>query len=149
VSYVLSNNADFDVTYEFTGIASINGQAPSEAALLAFPADATSGTATWNFGEVVTTTENDIPTAGPIVPRIRILYHARVNNDTATDAGDALRNGATVTYAHGETAATQTLNATTAQVTAIESALTVSKTVSAVTPAPLTGGSILQYVVTV
>ena len=29
VSYVLADNADFGVTYEFTGIATINGQAPS------------------------------------------------------------------------------------------------------------------------
>ena len=32
VSYVLADNADFDVSYEFVGIASINGQPPSEAA---------------------------------------------------------------------------------------------------------------------
>ena len=39
VSYFLSDNADFDITYEFAGIASINGQPPSEAAFNATPAD--------------------------------------------------------------------------------------------------------------
>ena len=38
VSYVLADNADFDITYEFIDIASINGQAPAEAAF-----DAASG----------------------------------------------------------------------------------------------------------
>ena len=59
VSYLLENNAGFDITYTFEGIATINGQAPGEAAFNAFPADGTSGSAVWNIGTVVTQTEND------------------------------------------------------------------------------------------
>ena len=53
VSYFLADNADYDVTYEFAGIASINGQAPSEAAFNAVPADGANGTAAWDIGAIV------------------------------------------------------------------------------------------------
>ena len=70
VSYFLSDNADFDVTYEFAGIASINGQAPGEAAFNAVPADGASGTATWDIGSVVTEIEDD-SAVNDITPYIR------------------------------------------------------------------------------
>ena len=71
VSYFLvSDNADFDVTYDFAGIVSINGQAPDEAAFNAVPADGRSGIATWNIGTVVTETEDD-STVNDITPYIR------------------------------------------------------------------------------
>ncbi|MGY8806043.1 MAG: hypothetical protein ACKVK6_17630, partial [bacterium] len=60
VSYVLSHNADFDITYQFDGIATLNGLAPSEGAITAFPGDETSGTAIWTIGSVVTLTEDDL-----------------------------------------------------------------------------------------
>ncbi|MEJ2157423.1 MAG: isopeptide-forming domain-containing fimbrial protein [Desulfobacteraceae bacterium] len=62
LSYVLENAAPYAITYTFQGIAAINGAAPGEAAMIAFPADETSGSAVWNIGTVTTQTEND--TAG-------------------------------------------------------------------------------------
>ena len=149
LSYVLSNNADFDIGYSFVGIASINGQPPAESAFTAFPADNTSGTAVWDIGTVVTQTEDDTGGAPAITPAIRIDYYARSNNDLNTNVGSTLQNGVTVNYRNGETAAQETLSASTATVTVIESTLSVAKTVAAVSPAPLTGGDILEYTVTV
>ena len=63
VSYVLADNADFDVTYDFDGIVSINGQPPGAAAFTAVPADGTSGSAVWSVGDVVTATEDDLATS--------------------------------------------------------------------------------------
>jgi uncharacterized repeat protein (TIGR01451 family) len=91
VSYFLSDNADFDVTYDFAGIASINGQPPSEAAFNAVPADGASGVATWNIGSVVTELEDD-SAVNDIAPYIRATYSARINNDLVTDVGDTLQN---------------------------------------------------------
>ncbi len=149
LSYVLANNADFDISYTFEGIATINGQPPSEAAFNSFPADNTSGTATWNIGTVVTATENDLLT-NALNPVIRIDYYARVNNDLVTDAGDTLQNGAAVNYSHGETGATVTVTASTPAVTVVEPRLTLSKTVANVTPGKQptdqpVAGDILEY----
>ena len=149
LSYVLSNNPDFDVTYSFAGIASINGQAPGEAAFNAFPADNTSGTALWDIGTVVTDTEDDTSGTPAVVPLIRINYYARINNDLATNAGGALQNSVVVNYTNGETGGQETLSDTTAAVTVIESALSIAKTGTLVTPAPIAGGSILEYVITI
>jgi uncharacterized repeat protein (TIGR01451 family)/fimbrial isopeptide formation D2 family protein len=149
LSYVLANNAGFDVTYTFAGIASINGQAPGEAAFTSFPADNTSGTATWNIGTVVTATEDDSTTTA-ITPTIRIDYFARVNNDLVTDDGDTLQNGATLSYTHGETGAPVTAGASTPAVTVVEPRITLSKTVANVTPGKLptdqpVAGDTLEY----
>jgi uncharacterized repeat protein (TIGR01451 family)/fimbrial isopeptide formation D2 family protein len=133
LSYVLANNATFDITYTFQGITTINGQPPSEAAFTSFPADNTSGTATWNIGSVVTANENDLVTTA-ITPLIRIDYFARVNNDVNTHAGNTLQNGVTVTYSHGETGAPVTVTASTPAVTVVEPRITLSKTVANVTP---------------
>ncbi|WP_148665435.1 DUF11 domain-containing protein [Sulfurifustis variabilis] len=153
VSYVLTREPGFDVSYEFLGIASINGQPPAEAAFNAYPADGASGSIVWNIGTVVTQTENDLAVSA-ISPRIRITYHARVNNDLDTDAGDTLRNAVVATYTHGETGATESITATTSPVTVVEPVLTVSKTASNVTPGklpgdPASGGDVLEYVVTI
>jgi large repetitive protein len=153
VSYVLANNAEFDITYTFQGIASINGLAPDEGGFSAFPADNTSGTAVWNIGTVVTWTEND-PSQSAIEPLIRIHYFARVNNDLETDSGDTLRNSVVLTYINGQTHDPETLTTGTAAVTVVEPVLTVTKTVRNVTPGkqpgdPAAGGDRLEYAVTV
>ncbi len=148
VSYLLANNAGFDITYTFQGIATINGQAAGEAAFNAFPADGTSGSAIWDIGTVVTQTENDTA-QNTIDPLIRIQYFARVNNDLVTDSGDTLQNGAVLNYTHGETGAQVTLTDDTAAITVVEPVLTVTKTVSNVTPGkqpadPPSGGDLTR-----
>jgi uncharacterized repeat protein (TIGR01451 family) len=153
VSYLLANNAGFDITYTFQGIATVNGQAAGETAFNAFPADGSSGNAIWDIGTVVTQTENDT-TQNAIDPLIRIQYFARVNNDLVTDSGDTLQNGAVLNYTHGETGAQVTLTDDTAAVTVVEPVLTATKTVSNVTPGkqpadPPSGGDLLEYVVAV
>jgi len=145
-SYVLSNNTNFDVTYTFQNIATINGQPPAEAAFNSYPVDGTSGTAAWDIGTVVTATEDDT-TAGAVVPLIRIDYYARINNDVGTDVGDTLQNSVDVTYRNGETAAVETVNDATAPISAVEAALTVTKTVTPTTP--VAGGDILEYTISV
>ena len=152
ISYVLANNAAYDITYSFVGIATINGQAPSEAAFVAFPADNTSGSALWNIGAVVTASENDSATSA-ISPAIRISYYARVNNDLVTDAGDTLQNTIAVGYTHGETGAPQTINAAAPVVTVVEPRLTLAKTLANVTLGkaptdPPVAGDIIEYRVT-
>jgi uncharacterized repeat protein (TIGR01451 family)/fimbrial isopeptide formation D2 family protein len=149
LSYVLENDAAFDITYAFSGITSINGQPPSEGAFNSFPADETSGTATWNFGTVVTATENDAATTA-VTPTIRIDYFARINNDLVTDDGDTLQNSVTLSYRHGETGATVNANASTPLVTVVEPRITLSKTVANVTPGKLptdqpVAGDTLEY----
>ena len=118
VSYLLENNAGFDITYTFQGIDTINGQPPSESALNGFPADGTGGTAVWNIGTVETQTENDT-TQNLVNPLIRINYFARINNDAVTDAGDTLQNSVVVNHTHGETGAPVTLTDTTAPLTVL------------------------------
>jgi uncharacterized repeat protein (TIGR01451 family)/fimbrial isopeptide formation D2 family protein len=153
VSYFLSDNADFDVTYEFAGIASINGQPPSEAAFNAVPADGASGVATWDIGSVVTETEDD-SAANDITPYIRATYSARINNDLVTDVGDSLQNSATAYYTNGDTGAQDSVNDTTAPITATEPSLTAATALTNVTPGknagdPIAFGDIAQYVLTV
>lgn len=153
VSYVLANNASFDVTYEFVGIDSINGQPPAEAALTAVPADGATNTVTWTIGAVVTTAENDRAT-NALSPAIRINYFARINNDLVTDANDVLRNSVAVTYRNGETGAPQTVSYVADPITAREPVLTATKELSNVTPGknpadPLALGDIVQYLVTI
>lgn len=153
LSYYLENNAAYDVTYTFQGIATINGATPEEAAFSAFPADGSSGTVVWNIGTVVTATEDDT-SASAVSPLIRIDYYARVNNDLVTDDGDTLQNGAVANYNHGETGVQQTLNDDTDAVTVVEPLLAVTKSLSNVTAGkdstdPPAGGDLLQFVVVV
>ena len=151
LSYVLENNATYDITYTFNEIASVNGSAtPDESSLIAFPADATSGTAVWNFGTVVTNSEDDTSGTPAIAPSITINYYARVNNDINTVRTDTLQNQVTVNYTNGEVpATTEALLDTTPVVTVAEAILGVTKTATLISPAPLTGGDIVEYVVTV
>jgi uncharacterized repeat protein (TIGR01451 family)/fimbrial isopeptide formation D2 family protein len=146
LSYVLENNASYDVSYTFQGIASINGQPPSEAAFTAFPADGATGNVSWNIGTVVTATEDD-QTVNAINPVIRIDYYARINNDATVNAGDNLQNQVTVNYSNGETAATETLTDTTAAVSVVEPLLSINKSViNASNPGnPPVAGDILRY----
>jgi uncharacterized repeat protein (TIGR01451 family) len=153
VSYVLADNADFDVTYEFVGIASINGQTPAEAALNAVPADGASGVAVWDIGSVVTDTEDDTATQD-VNPYIRISYFARINNDLATNVGSTLQNSATAYFVNGETGGQEAVNDTTAAIVATEPELTATKAISNVTPGknagdPIALGDIVQYVLTI
>lgn len=149
LSYLLSNNASYDITYTFQGIASINGLAPSEAAFTAFPADNTTGSAVWNIGKVITANEND-PVPGVINPHIIIHYSARIVNTTSSNAGDTLSNTALFNYRNGATGATEALTSTTAPVTVVEPSLTLAKSVSNITsPGVLPdGGDILEYTLT-
>ena len=149
IGYTLANNVTYGITYSFVGIATINGQAPSESAFAPpppAPNDNTTGIAVWNIGSVVTATENDTAT-NAITPAIRINYYARVTNDLVTDAGDTLQNSVAVSYTHGETSLTQTVSATAPAVTVVEPLLTLAKTVSNITSAgnsPVVGDT-LQY----
>ncbi|MBT8341819.1 MAG: DUF11 domain-containing protein, partial [Desulfatitalea sp.] len=151
LSYVLENNAAYDITYTFQGIAAINGHPPGEAAFNAFPADGGKGGITWDIGTVATRTENDVNAeVEAVVPLIRIQYFARVNNDTETDNGDTLRNSATLTYDHGESGVPQTMSGDTPAVTVVEPELNLSKSVRNVTPGksaddPAEGGDLLAY----
>jgi uncharacterized repeat protein (TIGR01451 family) len=149
LSYVLENEAAFDITYTFQGIDTINGVAPGEAALSAFPADETSNSAFWNIGTVVTRTENDTST-NAIDPLIRINYLARINNDEVTDAGAILQNSVDVNYTHGETGAPVMLTATTAAITVLEPSMGLGKFVANVTNPgnPPQAGDILRYTLT-
>lgn len=149
LSYILANNDEFDISYGFDGIAEINGQAPSETAFNAFPADETSGSATWNVGTVVTETEDDLSQNG-VNPVIHINYYARVNNDLVTDAGDLLQNGVIVNYTNSQTGGMETLTASTSAVTVSEPDLTLTKTLANVTAGkgpsdPPFAGDILEY----
>jgi len=148
--YVLSHNTDYDITYDFVGIETINGNVPSEAVFNSFPADNTSGNATWNIGAVDTASENDTA-GGTLEPLIRITYFARVQNDLATNNADTRQNSAALSYSNGESGAAENLNDNTAAVTVVEPLLTINKAVSnATNPGNLpVGGDVLEYVITV
>ncbi|VAW51072.1 Conserved repeat domain protein [hydrothermal vent metagenome] len=157
LSYTLSRNVSFDVSYTFNGIATINGAVPDESVftgqgLGTIPIDDDSGTIEWNIGTVVTSEEDD-STVNVIDPSITITYFARVNNDLLTDDGDTLQNSATVTYDNGETAAPETLNDNTAVQTVVEPLLVFNP---AITISNLTSpgilpdsGDILEYQITI
>ena len=152
-SYVFADNSDFDVSYEFVGISSINGQAPAEAAFNAVPADGTSGSVVWDIGSVVTETEDDSATQD-INPYIRISYAARINNDLNTNVGNTLQNSATVYFLSGDTGSQESANDATAAILATEPYLTATKAISNATPGkaagdPIALGDIVQYVLTI
>jgi uncharacterized repeat protein (TIGR01451 family)/fimbrial isopeptide formation D2 family protein len=150
VTFVLENNATFDVTYSCSGIATINSVAVNcgdsatiAAALIAEPLDQSTGTANWNFGTVLTEFENDA-LVNNIGPEITINYFARINNDLDTDAGDLMQNGAQVTYA----GSTGPFISAAPQITVVEPLLNVAKVL---TPpgTPPDGGDTLTYTVTI
>jgi len=133
VSYLMANNAGFDITYTLRASQPSTARRQSSQPSTLFPADGTSGSAIWNIGTVVTQTEND-PNQNAINPLIRIQYFGRVNNDLVTNNGNTLRNSVVLNYAHGETGAQQTLTDATPAVTVVEPVLTVAKTARNVTP---------------
>jgi uncharacterized repeat protein (TIGR01451 family) len=152
-SYVFADNADFAVTYEFVGIAEINGQAPDAAAFNAVPADGASGTISWDVGSITTEVEDDTA-VNDVNPYIRITYRARINNDLDTNVGNTLQNSATLYYTNGDTGGQESLNATTAAIQVIEPALTASKAIANVTPGkqpadPIELGDLVQYTLTI
>lgn len=149
LSYLLTRDANFDVSYSFSGITSINGQAPTGTAFSAVPANNATGTIVWNIGTVVTQNEDDSTGVHAINPTITIDYYARINNDLVTKAGGTLRNGVTVNYTNGENPAiTEAVTANTPLITVTEPKLTISKVVTLITSPPV-AGDILTYTVTV
>ncbi|MBN2083577.1 MAG: DUF11 domain-containing protein [Anaerolineales bacterium] len=152
-SYRLARDGAFDVTYEFTGIAGINGLAPGESAFNASPADGASGAATWDIGTIVTASEDDTATQA-VTPSIRIRYNARINNDLATDAGDTLQNAVDASYFNVMTGMPEILNDSTDAITVTEPGITATKTLTNATPGknpddPLEFGDIAEYLLTV
>ena len=148
LSYLLTRDANFDVSYSFTNITSINGVAPAEGAFNAVPVNGASGTVVWNIGTVVTPGEDDTAGIPAITPTITIDYYARINNDLATNVGGTLQNGVTVNYTNGETSATEAVTANTALITVTEPNLAISKVATLATSPPIVGDSI-TYTVTV
>ena len=162
LSYVLENDATFNVSYSFQDITSINGTllstlpatpTPEDYEALfsaAAPADEASGAVTWNIGTVDTVSEND-SAVNAVNPQIVITYYARINNDVDTDAGDTLQNGATLNYTNGEDATTEVRTDNTPAITVIEPLLTVSKAGSNLTSPgnPPDAGDVIEYVVTI
>ncbi|MCA9502228.1 MAG: DUF11 domain-containing protein [Myxococcales bacterium] len=153
VGYVLRNDATYDITYEFVGLATINGLPPDETAFTAVPVDGTTGTGVWTIGTVVTASEDDLA-ASLITPALRIRYRARIENDLATNVGSTLQNTATVYSIHGETGLETSVQDASGVVTVTESDLTATKILSNVTSGkaptdPPAFGDLLQYVVTV
>lgn len=152
LSYVLANNAEFDINYSFSGIASINGNSPSESAFNSVPVDGSSGVVSWDIGTVATLTEDD-SSSNVISPSIQIDYYARVNNDLDTDAGDQLQNGVEASYLNITGAATEVLSDNTLSVTVSEPDLSLNKTLANVTDgkdpadAPV-AGDIIEYQLT-
>lgn len=151
ISYVLTRSGIYDITYTFDGISTINnGLAPSEDNLISpAPIDGASGTITWNFGKVVTTTEDDTTGVPVISPSITINYYARVDNSITTNSGDRLQNQVTTNYTNGENAATEALINTTQRLDVSESVLAVTKVATAITAGPITSGHIIEYVITI
>lgn len=150
VSYVLENDATFDISYTFTGIASINGGAVNESSFTAFPADESNGIVTWNIGTVTTSTEDDLTTS-VITPRIEINYFARINNDTSTDDADDLDNTAQVDSRNGETLGTNTDTDAGPTITVVEPSLDATKTVSNISNPGFApdAGDVLEFAITV
>ena len=153
LSYVLENNAGFDVTYTFQNITSINGVAPAEAAFNVVPVDGASGSVVWNIGNIITDKENDTAT-NTVNPIIRINYFARINNDLNTDAGDNMQNEATLNYRNGETGGVESVVSSAPATTVLEPLLTATKTFTNVTAGKLPGdlpdgGDTIEYVLTI
>ena len=152
-SYFFADNADYDVTYEFVGITSINGAAPDEVALNSVPPGDTSGNIVWDIGAVETESEDD-SVVNDISPHIRATYFARVNNDLDTDVGDTLQNSATVYFTNGEDGSQASATDSTAPLLVVEPGLTATKALSNVTPGkqptdPIAPGDVVEYLLTV
>ncbi len=153
VSYFFNDTGAYDVVYEFSGIASINGQAPAEAALNAVPVDDASGAITWDIGEIETEIEDD-SVVNDVSPYIQARYRAVINNDLDTDVGDTLQNSATVYFTSGEDGTQASESDATEAITATEPGLTATKALYNVTPGkqptdPIATGDIVEYILTI
>jgi len=131
-TYILENATPFLVQYEFFGIRTINGVAPTpanaESIFNAVPVNGTANNAIWDIGLVQTETEDDKLVVGTINPRIRITYYALVNNDLATNNLDLLQNEATLQYTSGLVPPTTEIETdNTDAITVIEPDLTATK----------------------
>jgi len=161
-SFVLENESGFDISYTLVGITSINGvttlgtTAEIETAMTAVPADESSGDVTWQFGTIVTATEDDQSTTA-LTPSITINYFARIPNTVTADAGDSAQNTASLTFNNGETAASTPVAASASPAAITEPALTSAKIVRNLTAGDTFGaavtapspGDVLEYRVTV
>ncbi len=153
-TYVIENAAPFLVQYEFIGIRTINGVAPTpanaESIFNSVPANGTANNAIWNIGLVQTETEDDsaLNPAANINPRIRITYYARVNNDIATNNNDLLRNQVELEYTNALVPVSKSTDTdVTDAVTVIEPVLSAIKVVRA-SPSPVPdAGDLLDYAV--
>jgi len=151
ISYVLTRSGIYDISYTFNDIATINnGQTPSESNLISpAPVDGAQNTITWDFGKVVTATEDDTTGTPAINPSITINYYARIDNSITTNRDDRLQNQVTTNYTNGETAATETLINTTPIQIVTESVLALTKSSTPVTALPITSGDIIEYLITI
>ncbi len=149
LSYLLTRDVNFDVSYTFNNVTTINGVAPAEGAFNAAPVDGASGTIVWDIGTVVTPSEDDTTGTPAITPSITIDYYARINNDLVTNVGGTLQNSVVVNYTNGESGATEAITANTPLITVTEPNLAISKTATLISPAPITGGDIIEYAITV
>jgi len=152
LSYLLSNNATYSMSYTFQNIASINGNAtPGAAAFTAPPpADGTTGNALWNIGTVITQSEDD-SVAHAINPLIKIVYWARVDNNSSIISGALLQNSVLASYTNGSTGnSIATLPVTTPLITVVEPKLTLGKTMTNISvPGALPAGlNVLEYTLT-
>lgn len=152
ISYVLANNdLEFDITYTFEGIVSINDDTVEEDSFTSFPVEnaPTSPTAIWIIGKVITESEVAPTTSAP---RIVIDYYARADNvSPSAVAGNTLQNSVDVDYTHGQGGAAPTLTDTTAQVTVEEPLLTGSKSFVNITSPGIApdAGDIIEYTVSI
>jgi large repetitive protein len=133
VSYVLANNAEFDITYTFEGIAFHQRPAAGRGGVQRFPADGT------ERQRCLEHRHGGHPDRERPEPKRRHSPYPhpllrRVNNDPATDNGDTLQNSVVLTYTNGQTGDPETLADAAALVTVVEPLLTVTKTARNVTP---------------
>lgn len=147
-SFVLTRDGNYEVRCEYERILTINGDAPLESCnFAALPDGDSSGEITWNIGTVATNTEDDLenPPSPKVRPEIRIIYFARIDNEVVeTEAGQNLRNTATVNYS-GATAPVDAAPVPDA-ISATEPQLSVEKQAE---PDEAVSGDSVQYTVTI
>ncbi|WOX04765.1 isopeptide-forming domain-containing fimbrial protein [Microbulbifer pacificus] len=152
-TYVLARDANYEISCSYVGIELINGVAPVDGAcnFNGVPTSDATGDVVWDIGTVDTVSEDDAGTA-PVSPTITIHYFARIDNEIVeTQAGDSLRNDATLNYSNGQTGAEETLADSTAAITAVEPDLEIVKAVTNTTGSAglAQGGDVLEYVLTI
>jgi len=159
LSYLLSNNGTYSISYTSQGLSTVNGVAvnPGTGAFTpaSEPADNTTSApdALWSIGPVVTLSEDDsVINTSPINPQIKIIYSARVDNNTNIIAGVSLQNSALAKYTSGAVGnpTASTASSSTSPITVVEPRLTLNKTVTnfSVPGALPLGLNILEYTIT-